>query len=222
MLPPLTRFERLGVTLGSSLIAFLDPSRADMVALLGEATGAPALRALRAQMASSPDGAWLLAHKPRVRGPAFSPPALSLHPPGSFGAAYAAYTAAHGFSADARAEVRLLPEPELAYVMLRYREIHDFLHVLTGLPPTVLGEVALKWLEMVQTGLPMAALAAAVGPARLPARERAHLVTQLAPWAVAAGRACVPLMSVRYEELLGAPLGEVRERLALQPAPLLA
>ena len=215
----LTHFQRAGVAVGSALISFLDPSRGDMVALLGEATGAPALRALRAQMAASPDGAWLLAHRPRVRGAAFSPAALAAHPPGSLGAAYAAYTAAHGFSADARSEVRLLADPELAFVMARYREVHDFWHVLTGLPPTVLGEVALQWLEMVQTGLPVAALSALVGPLRLPAPERARLRGELAPWAVRAGAAAVPLIAVRYEELLGLPLAAVRERLRLEPAP---
>jgi len=39
--------------------------------------------------------------------------------------------------------------------MTRYREVHDFWHVLCELPPTVLGEITLKWLEAVQTGLPM-------------------------------------------------------------------
>ena len=46
--------------------------------------------------------------------------------------------------------------------------MHDFLHVATELPPTVQAEIALKWFEMVQTGLPMCALSAFVGPLRLP------------------------------------------------------
>jgi ubiquinone biosynthesis protein COQ4 len=215
----LTPFQRAGVAVGAAVVSFLDPARSDMVALLGEATGGPALAALRRQMAGTPDGAWLLTHRPRVRGAAFSVAALAAHPPGSLGAAYAAYVAAHGFSADARSEVRLLDDPELAYVMARYREVHDFWHVLAELPPTVLGEVALKWLEMVQTGLPVAALAALVGPARLRAKERAVLRTVYAPWALRAGRACVPLIAVRYEELLPRPLDEVRRALRLEPAP---
>lgn len=53
----------------------------------------------------------------------------------------------------------------------RYREVHDLWHVLSGLPPTVEGELALKWFELVQTGLPMCALGAVVGPLALPRRE---------------------------------------------------
>ena len=49
-------------------------------------------------------------------------------------------------------------DDELAWIMTRYRQVHDMWHVLCGLPPTVLGEVALKWLELVQTRLPVAAL----------------------------------------------------------------
>eukprot|EP01048_Picozoa_sp_COSAG05_P034413 COSAG05_NODE_14375_length_398_cov_1.387960_1_plen_79_part_10 len=49
--------------------------------------------------------------------------------------------------------------------MTRYREVHDFLHVLTGLPPTVEGEIALKTLEAVQVRLPIALLSStAHGP----------------------------------------------------------
>ena len=48
-----------------------------------------------------------------------------------------------------------IEDEELAYVMSRYREVHDFWHVLSGLPPTELGEITLKWFEAVQTGLPM-------------------------------------------------------------------
>ena len=39
----------------------------------------------------------------------------------------------HGFLADERAQVRFVDDPELAYVMLRYRQVHDFWHVLAGM-----------------------------------------------------------------------------------------
>lgn len=53
----------------------------------------------------------------------------------------------------------------------RYREVHDLWHVLSDLPPTVEGELALKWFELTQTGLPMCALGAVFGPLALPQRE---------------------------------------------------
>jgi ubiquinone biosynthesis protein COQ4 len=48
-----------------------------------------------------------------------------------------------------------------------HEQVHDFWHVLCGLPPTVLGELALKWVEMVQTGLPVAAFSGLFGPLAL-------------------------------------------------------
>ena len=93
---------------------------------------------------------------------------------------------------------RLIDEPELAYAMTRYREIHDFLHVLTGLPPTVEGELALKTLEAVQTGLPMAALSALGGPLsmrdpRRISRWYGDAAPAVTTWAAICGRRSVPI-----------------------------
>lgn len=51
--------------------------------------------------------------------------------------------------------------------MLRYRQVHDLFHSVLGMPPHMLGEVAVKWVEALQTGLPMCALGALFGPLRL-------------------------------------------------------
>ena len=135
---PLGRLEGLGVALGSAVVSFLDPERADMVALLGEVTGGPALARLRGVMRGSAEGRAVLAQRPLVRGPLFDAQAMvRTMPLGSFGAAYGLYMSDHGFSADARTPVRFVADAELAYVMTRYREVHDFLHVLSGLPTTV-------------------------------------------------------------------------------------
>lgn len=41
---------------------------------------------------------------------------------------------------DSRADVKFVDNEELAYVMQRYREVHDLLHTLLGLPTNMLGE----------------------------------------------------------------------------------
>lgn len=75
------------------------------------------------------------------------------------------------FEADGRAYVKFVDDAELAYVMQRYRELHDFWHVLFGLPPTVFGEIILKYVELAQTKLPVCALSGFVGPLRLTSGE---------------------------------------------------
>ena len=46
------------------------------------------------------------------------------------------------------------------------REVHDLFHTVLGMPTNMLGEVAVKWVEAHQTGLPMCAAAALGGPLR--------------------------------------------------------
>ena len=41
---------------------------------------------------------------------------------------------------DSRADVKFVDDEELAYVMQRYREVHDLLHTILGMPTNMLGE----------------------------------------------------------------------------------
>ena len=220
---PVTGFERLFLAAGSAVLALADPQRGDMVAMLGETTGERALINMRDAMRKDASGAFLLEERPRIVGPSFSPAALAArHAAGTLGSAYATHMATHHFSADQRAPVRLIQDAELAYVMTRYREVHDFWHVLSGLPPTMLGEVALKWFEAAHTQLPSAAIAALGGPLRLNREGGRVLATKLVPWALTAASRAIPLLSVRYEELLDEPLDKVRDLLRFIPAPEVA
>ena len=63
--------------------------------------------------------------------------------------------------------VQFVDDPDLMYVMLRYRQVHDLLHTVLGMPTNMLGEIVVKWVEALQTGLPMCALGALGGPIRL-------------------------------------------------------
>ena len=107
--------------------------------------------------------------------------------------------------------------------MVQYTQCHDFWHALTGLPPTVLGELGIKWLELFQTGLPVAALASTVGSLRLDPTEREILLEVYLPWAIEASRDSKNgfLMNVYYEKEFGTPVEELRRRLNLPAAPRL-
>lgn len=84
----------------------------------------------------------------------------------------------------------------------RAREVHDFWHVLFACHTNVLGELALKAVEYVQTGLPMAALSVAGAQYRLKERSRGVLRRELLPWAYRAGTSCEDLMCLYYERHL--------------------
>ena len=68
---------------------------------------------------------------------------------------------------DARRPVNFIDDVELAYVMQRYREVHDLLHTVLGMPTNMLGEVVVKWVEGIQFGLPLGITGGMFGPLRL-------------------------------------------------------
>lgn len=147
-------------------------------------------------MKASAAGRAILRDRPVVRTDTVDMDALARLPAATFGRAYYEYMTSNGcacprhspprrfahppllrtrsFSPDERDVPRDEEDPELAFVLRRYRETHDFTHTLVGLPPTVLGELAVKWFELVQTGLPITALSAFVGPLRLHPRASPH------------------------------------------------
>ncbi|GAM27389.1 hypothetical protein SAMD00019534_105640 [Acytostelium subglobosum LB1] len=205
-------FQKVLLGVGSSIVAMVNPGRGDMVATLGEVTGGCALKTLKQKMQDDPVGRQLLETKPRIRRETF-PQNLHLLPPTTFGGAYHLFMQEHGYSADDRTHVRMIEDDDEAYVMQRYREVHDFWHVLAGIDTTVQGEIAVKWLEMVQTGLPMCALSAVVGPLRLKLSEQSTLVKHMIPWAVRCGRNSKFLLNVRYEDHWETPIDELRQAL---------
>mmetsp|Transcript_39768 Transcript_39768/g.58502 ORF Transcript_39768/g.58502 Transcript_39768/m.58502 type:complete len:267 (-) Transcript_39768:38-838(-) len=217
---PTSTFQKGFLAVYSALVALNDPERADMVAVLSETTGEIALRNLRDVMKADPVGQQILLEKPILDETTVNLENLGSLPRGTFGHAYYTFMDGNGFSPEGRAPVRFVDDAELAYVLLRYRQVHDLWHALFGLPPTVGGELALKWLELLQTGLPVAALSAAAGPLALAPADRALLRRVYLPWALRAhGALRAPLMCVRYEALWGEPLAAVRARLGVLPAP---
>lgn len=112
-----------------------------------------------------------------------------------------------------------MEDEELRYVMLRYRQCHDFWHCLFDLPPTVLGELALKWVELLQTGLPVAALSVTAGQMKLSGEDRRVLAEKYLPWAVRVGRDATFLLNIYYEEELHENLVDLRHRIGIEPAP---
>jgi ubiquinone biosynthesis protein COQ4 len=221
--------EKLWLTTRFALIAARDPTRADAVAAVGELTGEHALQRLLRSMQADPVGRIILAEKPIVSKATIPYEKLlesavdendPLQKGVTFGQAYGWFLKSHGFDPDERDTVKYVSDPDLAYVITRYRQCHDFWHALTGLPPTVPGELGLKWLELFITGLPVTALSVSFGSLfTLSAKER-HIVMDIyLPWARKQRMAPGALLSVYYEKEWDTPLNDLRKRLRLEPAP---
>ena len=129
----------------------------------------------------------------------------------------------HKFDPNDRPTVHYVDDEELAYLLLRSRQSHDFYHVVFNLPPTVLGEVALKLVEMLEFKLGGAAFAA-LGSGRivLSEEERREYKEVYVPWAVRGAkerreRGGGSLLAVEWEKEFTKDIDELRERLAISP-----
>jgi ubiquinone biosynthesis protein COQ4 len=217
-------FQRLGflgrsiLTVSASIMAITNPTRADLVATVGELTGVEALRKLRDRLSRTPQGREILKQRPRIEQTICREKLAQLEP-NTFGYRYEMFLARHQFSPLERPIVRFIQDEELAYIMQRYREVHDFWHVLLEIPPTVQGEVILKWFEGFHTGLPFCFLAGCTSPFLLSPQQQWKLVQHDIPWAFHTARNCVDLLSVEYEKLLDRDFFQVQKQLALVSFP---
>jgi len=211
--------QKVALSIGSGLMALSDPSRGDMVATFGETTGHFALKTMRAKMAADPVGRQILADQPRIRSSTIDVEHLSSLPENTFGYAYAKFLKERGFSPDERPDVHYVDDPELAYVMLRYRECHDLFHVILDAHTNMLGEIAVKWVEGIQLGLPMCVLGAIAGPVRLGPVHRQRYFSAFLPWSIEQGFKAKFLMNIYYEKHWEDDIDELRKQMNIEPAP---
>ncbi|KAH8398771.1 hypothetical protein KR222_003126 [Zaprionus bogoriensis] len=209
-------FQRLLLGAGSSLAALLDPRRHDMIACLGETTGEYALLSILDTMEASEEGRRILADKPRISSMTVDLNHLETLPPDTFGATYVKFLKDNKVTPDSRMEVRFLDDPKLAYLMTRYRECHDLIHTVLNMPTNMLGEVAVKWVEALNTGLPMCYGGAVFGAVRLRPKQRREYLRRYLPWAVENGKQIKPLMPVYWEKRWEQNVNELRSELGIR------
>ncbi|XP_053329611.1 ubiquinone biosynthesis protein COQ4 homolog, mitochondrial isoform X2 [Spea bombifrons] len=215
---PTSTLQKVLLSAGSAVMSLYDPYRHDMVAVLGETTGAQALQNLRDGMTRDPEGIQILQERPRIRMSTLDIERLRQMPDGTFGREYVRFLDVNRVSPDTRMPVKFVDDEELAYVAQRYREVHDLMHTLLGMPTNMLGEVVVKWFEAAQTGLPMCVLGAVFGPLRLNSK-RLKLLAELIPWAVQNGRSARCVLSFYYENRWEQSVESLREEIGILPPP---
>ncbi|KAF7662948.1 hypothetical protein LDENG_00221820 [Lucifuga dentata] len=218
---PTNPIQKALLAVGSGVAALQNPYRHDMVAVLGETTGHLALINLKDRMRNDPEGCTILTERPRIRLSTLDQHKMASLPDGSFGREYLRFLEDNRVTPDSRAEVKFVDDEELAYVMQRYREVHDLLHTLLGMPTNMLGEVAVKVFEAANTGLPMCVLGATLGPLRLNTSRLWSLLTSLGPWALQNGLQAHCILTVFYERRWEQNLDDLRQELNIQPPPVI-
>ncbi|CAK5019251.1 unnamed protein product [Meloidogyne enterolobii] len=179
----MTLLQRSLLGFGSAIMSIVSPERGDMIATMGETTVPKSLLIhIRDRMAKDVTGSELLKKQPRITEKTFCREYLAKLPDGTLGREYLRFLTKLHTSPDARPPVQFVDDIELVYVMQRYRETHDFNHVLLQMPTTMLGEVTVKYFEAIQLGLPMCIAAAIFGGIRLGPKHRKQLLERNLPW----------------------------------------
>ncbi|KAM4020479.1 ubiquinone biosynthesis protein COQ4 homolog, mitochondrial [Anomaloglossus baeobatrachus] len=215
---PTSALQKMLLSAGSAFMSLYDPYRHDMVAVLGETTGTRALQNLHEKMSKDPEGLQILQERPRIRMSNLDVERFRALPDGTFGREYVRFLDVNRVTPDTRMPVKFVDDVDLAYVAQRYREVHDLMHTLLGMPTNMLGEVVVKWFEAVQTGLPMCVLGAVFGPLRL-SNSRKKKLLALAPWAVQSGRDARCVLNFYYENRWEQTVESLREEIGILPPP---
>ncbi|XP_045761127.1 ubiquinone biosynthesis protein COQ4 homolog, mitochondrial isoform X1 [Maniola jurtina] len=197
---PTNFFQKTVLTVGSAAVALLDPQRGDMIACLGEVSGEMALKSLREKMLESPEGASILQEMPRINSKTVCFKKLSEMPERTVGRVYANFMRDNNITADSRLPVQFIADSDLAYVMQRYREVHDLVHATLFMKTTMLGEVTIKWVEGIQTKLPMCIGGGIWGAARLKPKHRQLYLKYYLPWAIQTGNNAKLLQAIYFEK----------------------
>ncbi|KAJ3806936.1 coenzyme Q biosynthesis protein Coq4-domain-containing protein [Lentinula aff. lateritia] len=216
---PLNSFENAFLAVGSAVMSLLDPYRADLIAALGETTAGPALPRLRDIMLATSEGRQILKDRPRINTRTVDMNALAQLPEGTWGRTYKTWLERTGVTPDSREPVHYIDDPELAYVMQRYRECHDFYHCICNFSVNVESELAIKYFEFANLGLPLAAISAIGGPLRLNAKKRSVLFSEYVPWALKYGSTSQCLIGVYWEKRWEQDVEELRKELGIRDSP---
>ena len=209
-----------GYRVGQAIVRVLgDSTKTHEIHRVEEITGRPRFRKLLAEMASTPEGRRLMAERPELSSELVDYDHLRALPATTFGGAYVRHLDGNGITADYQAAAtRHVDDPDIAYLMRRFRQTHDVWHALLGLGITGHEEVVIHSFSYGQLQLPVSAMIMVLGSMK-------HIVLE-GRWgalrhsmfdAYRAGREASPLMPVTWEDLWEQPLETVRAQFNVRP-----
>ena len=205
------RFQLLYENVRASL---KNPDDGDSVGRVGDLSNMNALTYTRNKMINHPIGKTIIEQKPRIRSNTFDFKKLKDYPSNSFGRKYFEFMSNYNFSPEERPLTTYYTDIELAYILQRYKEIHDFIHTILGYGITVPEELAVKAFESLQLKIPSASLASITGSmVLLNFKEFSTYTQKYIPHIYYVSNKCEFIMNIYYENELEVDIDELRQRL---------
>ena len=196
-----------------------DSTKTHEIHRVEEITGRPRFRAILAEMHETPEGRRLMAERPELSSELVDYDHLRRLPATTFGGAYVRHLDDNHITADYQAAAtRHVDDPDMAYLMRRFRQTHDVWHTLLGLGIAGHEEVVIHSFSYGQLRLPVSAMIIFFGSIKHIVLERRwgalrHSMLD----AYREGRDAAPLMPVTWEDHWDEPLENVRAMVGVQP-----
>ena len=196
-----------------------DSTKTHEIHRVEEITGRPRYRRVLAELASSDAYRELLRDRPELSSHHVDFDALRALPETTLGGAYVRHLDGNHITADYQAAAtQYIDDPDMAYLMRRFRQTHDVWHALLGIGITGHEEVLTHWFSWGQLRLPVSAMIMVLGTMKhLVLERRWGTLRHSALEAYRAGRDAAPLLGVYWERLWDQPLDQVRARFGVRP-----
>ena len=207
------------LTLRSVVRVLGDSNRTADIHTVEEVTGRSIYRRLVDEYLATNEGRELLAVRPELCKEQVDYDALRRLPKGTLGQAYVAHLDDNNITADLQAlPTTHIDDPDVSYLMRRFRQTHDVWHPLTGLSTLPHHEVIIHAFSWGQLRLPVSALVVVFGSLKHVVLERRWEVLRRGLLeAYEHGRDAAPLLPVFWEKQWTRPLDEVRARYGISP-----
>jgi ubiquinone biosynthesis protein COQ4 len=196
-----------------------DSTKTHEIHRVEEITGRPRFRSILAELEGSSEGRRLLDLRPELSSEHVDYAHLRALPSDTLGGAYARHLDGNGITADYQAAAtRHVDDPDLAYLMRRFRQTHDVWHALLGLGIAGHEEVVIHSFSWGQLRLPVSAMIMVLGSLKHMVLERRwgalrHSMSE----AYRAGRDAAPLLGVIWEDVWDRPIDHVRAAYGIHP-----
>jgi ubiquinone biosynthesis protein COQ4 len=209
----------LWLTLNATQIVLRDSNRTEQIHVVEETTGRRAFKRVLDRLRQTHEGAEILRVRPELSSTQVDYAALRRLPPHTLGGAYVRHLDDNGLSAEMQASLtHHVDDPDIAYLMRRFRQTHDVWHPLTTLGVEPYQEVIIHAFSYGQLRLPVSGMIISLGGIKHGVLERRwRMLFQTLPAAYRSGAAADDLIGVHWEKMWGDPIVEVRERYNITP-----